>query len=213
MNEGGREDLARADAGRYADGMSATVESPAPVPAPPPIRLVSVEEYHQGPERAANGRRTELIRGVVVEKKVKSPVHSFFIEETQERLEAVTGSGQFVRIQDPITMADSEPEPDVAVLPGKRADYRFEHPRTALVAVEVAVTTLARDRDKADLYAEANIPEHWIILPERGLIEVYTEPRQGLYTVRRILSAANGDTLTSVAVPALCLDLKEFFAS
>ena len=192
--------------------MSAIVESPVPVPGVRPP-LVSVEEYHRGPERNEKGRYTELIRGVVVEKKMKSPLHSYTIRRVSDLLGNGIGTGAFVRTQEPITMTDSEPEPDVAVLLGGVADYRFEHPRTALLAVEVSITTLASDREKADLYAEANVPEYWIVLPERGLIEVYTEPRHGLYTVRRTLSAVNGDTLTSATLPALRLDLKEFFAA
>lgn len=58
-----------------------------------------------------------------------------------------------------------------------RREYVTEHPRTALLVVEVADTTLALDRDqKARIYARAGIPEYWIVnLPERCL-EVYRDP-------------------------------------
>lgn len=159
-----------------------------------------------------NGRRMELVRGVIIEKMPKSPLHCATLRRLYELARAAAGSDQMVRNQSPLTLTDSEPEPDVAVVTGTEETYRFEHPHTALLAVEISVTTLAKDREKADLYAEANVPEYWIILPERGLVEVYTEPRQGLYSVRRILSAVNGDTLTSTTLPELRLDLREFFA-
>lgn len=184
----------------------------APPPAPPPVRPVSVEEYHRGPELNENGRRTELIRGVVLERKMKSPLHSFTLSRIDRLLQAAVGPGQFVRAQDPLTITDSEPEPDVAVVTGQPDDYRHEHPRTALLTVEISVTTLDADRVKADLYAEAGIPEYWIVRPERGLVEVYTQPRDGLYRERRIFAATDGGTLASAAVPAFRLDLGTFFA-
>ena len=109
-------------------------------------------------------------------------------------------------------MTDSEPEPDVAIVRGEEADFDFQHPSTALLTVEVAVTTLALDREKADLYAETNVLEYWIVRPERGVVEVYTQPRDGLYRERRIFAATDGGTLASTAVPALRLDLATFFA-
>ena len=192
--------------------MSATVESPAPVPAGRPP-LVSVEEYHRGPERNENGRYTELIWGVVVEKKMKSALHIACARDLYELARAAAGPDHFVSKDDPLTFVDSEPEPDVAIIRGIFEKYRPQKPRTATLVMEVSINTLERDREKADLYAEASIPEYWLVRPERGLIEVYTEPRHGLYGVRRTLSAANGDTLTSAALPELRLDLKEFFVA
>ena len=206
------EDLARADAGRYPAVMSVIVESSAPAPAGRPP-LVSVEEYQRMPEFNDYGRRTELLRGVVVEKMPKTNLHVITAEDLCELARAAVDFGHFVRKGDPLTFVDSEPEPDVAIIPGSPADYRHEKPRTAALVMEVSINTLERDREKADLYAEAGIPEYWLVRPERGLIEVYTEPRHGLYTVRRTLSAVNGDTLTSATLPALRLDLKEFFAA
>lgn len=187
--------------------------SPTGAPAASPVPLVSVGEYHRMGELNENGRRTELLRGVVREKKVKSSIHSYIVRRISKLLEGAIETGYFVRIQNPITMTDSEPEPDVAVIAGEDSDYRFEHPRTALLAVEIPVTTLVGDREKADLYAEAGVPEYWIVIPERGLVEVYTAPRDGLYRERRIFAATDGGTLASTAVPALQLDLATFFAS
>lgn len=53
------------------------------------------------------------------------------------------------------------PEPDVAVVPGQNRDYANAHPKTALLVVEVADSTLAQDRlTKAAIYAAAGIPEY-----------------------------------------------------
>jgi Uma2 family endonuclease len=71
----------------------------------------------------------------------------------------------------------SEPEPDVAVVPGPRARYATQHPRTAVLVVEVSDTTLAYDRThKASLYAAAGIEDYWIINLVDGQVEVRRDP-------------------------------------
>ncbi len=180
-------------------------------PAPPPVRLVSVEEYQRLPERNENGRRTELIRGVIIEKMSASPLHAVTVDRLYRMFFTRIGADQYVRQEHPLALRDSMPEPDMAVTAGAESNYLTSHPTTALLAVEVSVTTLDADREKADLYAEADIPEYWIVRPERGLVEVYTQPRDGLYRERRIFAATDGGTLASTAVPALRLELATFF--
>lgn len=175
------------------------------------ISPLSVEEYHRMGELNENGRRTELIRGVVIEKIPRSPLHARLVRRLFRSIQAAAGSGLFVLKEDPLTLVDSEPEPDVAVVAGVEDDFDNFHPTTALLVVEVAITTIEIDREKAALYAEANVPEYWIVIPERGLVEVYTSPRAGLYTERRILTTADGGTLVSAALPALRVDLGSLF--
>ncbi len=56
--------------------------------------------------------------------------------------------------------ADSEPEPDIAVVSGRPRDYKNMHPTTAILIVEIAVTSLSYDREcKGKIYAKSNIPE------------------------------------------------------
>ena len=87
--------------------------------------------------------------------------------------------GWYVDAQEPITLDDSEPVPDVVVVRGNTRDYLERHPGSQDLAliVEIADSTLERDRtSKKRLYARAGIPVYWIVnLPEQKL-EVYTEP-------------------------------------
>jgi Uma2 family endonuclease len=83
------------------------------------------------------------------------------------------------RTQEPLTLADGEPEPDGAVVRGTFQDYAARHPGPADVAlvIEVADTTLARDRGiKLRSYARAGIPQYWIINLIDCQIETYSEP-------------------------------------
>ena len=68
-----------------------------------------------------------------------------------------------VRTHSPLAVSDdSEPEPDVAVV--SAGDYSTRHPQTALLVIEVADSSLQKDRRvKAALYAAAGIPEFWLV--------------------------------------------------
>jgi len=90
-----------------------------------------------------------------------------------------------VRTQGSIrTNDDSEPEPDITIL---RYDEHFYTKKQATAAdihliVEVAVFTVKTDRTvKKKKYAKASIPEYWIIIPQKGIIEVYKQPTNGNY--------------------------------
>ena len=101
------------------------------------------------------------------------------------------------------------PMPDIVVVAGHDSDYRHAHPSTALLAVEVAVSSVELDREKAALYAEAKVREYWIVLANEAAIEVYTAPVEGLYTHHRVYT--RGETLDSTALPALHVNLDALF--
>jgi Uma2 family endonuclease len=109
----------------------------------------------------------------------KYPPHSVSTFETRRMLERLVSANWFVDSQEPITTADSEPEPDVSVVRGHRRDYADRHPGPKDVAllVEVADTSLERDRGwKKRIYAAAGIPCYWIVNLIDGQIEVHTQP-------------------------------------
>src|SRR5207249_10457656 len=123
------------------------------------VSRLSVQEYHQLGEFNENGKRTELIRGIVIEKMSKSPLHSSLGKRLYDRIALKLRKGFIVRRDDPITLADSEPEPDIAVVRGAEKDFFKVHPHTAELVIEVAVSSVALDRANAALYAEARIKE------------------------------------------------------
>jgi Uma2 family endonuclease len=170
---------------------------------------ISVELYQQMGERAPSGRRMELIRGVIVEKIPSSPLHSLLVGQFNELAQAACGPNSHVRQEQPLSLIDSMPEPDVAAVAGSREDYRRAHPSTALLAIEIAVTFEELDRAKAAIYAEAGVQEYWIVLAERAQIEAHTFPREGSYTQLRRYS--RGETLVSLALPTLSVELETLF--
>ena len=173
------------------------------------ISPVTVAQYHDFPERNENGRRTELIRGVVIEKMSKSPLHSIINSALYELMQPQVPSDFWLRKDAPLTLRDSEPEPDISVVRGKRATFATRHPSTAALVVEIAVTSAAEDRSLASLYAEAGVEEYWIVLPALRRVEVYRHPEAGAY---RDKSVVDGDTtLECAAIPAIRIRLAELF--
>lgn len=161
-------------------------------------------------EKGLAPARAELLRGVIVEKMPKSPLHTKITTRLWNALTAALGEGHWVRKEEPLTLKDSEPEPDLAVVPGSEADYKV-HPSTALLVIEVSVTTVAEDRELAGLYAEAGVPEFWIVNAAARTIEVHRQPQGGRYTAQEIV--AGGETLVSTALPAAEVDTAALFAN
>lgn len=124
------------------------------------------------------GEPVELIGGeLIVSEPIGSP-HATAVGLTADALRVAFGAGWVVRVQAPVALdEESEPEPDVVVVPGQHRDYRDAHPSHAAVIVEVADWSLAFDRgEKASAYARAGVRDYWIVnLVDRAL-EIHREP-------------------------------------
>jgi Uma2 family endonuclease len=166
---------------------------------------LSVEEYHRLGELPV-----ELLRGTIIEKTSKSPLHQFCIEQVRAILATQIRPPMIIRQEGPLTFADSEPEPDLAVLPGPAAQYRTSHPSTAALAIEVAVSSREIDRIKAAIYAEAGVKEYWIVCPEEREVEVYHSPSTTGYLDRKIVQSPA--VIDSAALSGLLLDLAPLFS-
>jgi Uma2 family endonuclease len=124
------------------------------------------------------GEPIELIGGQLMVAEPQSSEHYTAIRKCTKALEAAFGPGWEVRTQGPIGLDDeSEPEPDVAVVPGRPEDYRAAHPSRAVLTVEVAQWSLGHDRErKGSLYARAHLADYWVLNLVDGVLEVYREP-------------------------------------
>ena len=120
----------------------------------------------------------ELLGGQLIVAESKGSPHSTAIALVVEALRAAFGSGWLVRVQDPVALdAESEPEPDVAVVPGRPRDYLAEHPARPALVVEVAESSLAFDRGhKGSLYARAGLADYWIVNLVDEVLEVHRAP-------------------------------------
>ena len=173
------------------------------------ISRLSVEEYHRLDEYNENGRRTELIRGIVIEKMSKSPLHRNICSRLYKMLLAALPPGFSVWKEEPLTLPDSEPEPDISVTAGDEAEFEHGHPTTARLAVEVAVSRAALDREYAFLYAEASVQEYWIILGATRQVEVYRRPENGKYAEVRTFT--EDDVIIMAGVPDVHIPVAGLF--
>ncbi|MBI2197888.1 MAG: Uma2 family endonuclease [Candidatus Rokubacteria bacterium] len=125
-----------------------------------------------------HGEPVELIGGQLVVAEPQGSYHATAIGAVDDALRAALPPGWVVRAQMPVALDDeSEPEPDVAVVPGKRADYRADHPARPALVVEVAESSLAFDReDKSSLYARGGVHDYWIVNLVERVLEVYRDP-------------------------------------
>ncbi len=167
--------------------------------AEPHWRL-SVAQYHQ---MIASGILTsddpiELLSGWLIQKMTKNPPHRIATRLVREALEALIPTDWYVETQEPITLSDSEPEPDVAIIRGNTRDYQDCHPGPDNIAliVEVADSTLDRDRTlKQTIYAQAGIATYWIVNLVDRQLEVYTKPAPKGFQSKLIFSKGSIDVL------------------
>lgn len=122
--------------------------------------------------------RVELLDGLLVVREPHGGRHATAVYLVRAALEKVFDRAYFVREEKPIALDDqSEPEPDVVVVPGQPRDYRDSHPAQPVLIVEVADTSLALDRlRKGGLYARAGVADYWVLNLVDEVLEVYREP-------------------------------------
>ena len=123
--------------------------------------------------------KVELLENYVVLKMPRNPPHDCSINLIQETLGGILPKGWCLRVQLTLALADSRPEPDLALACGRVRDYVGRHPTPADVqlVIEVANTSLLRDQqDKARIYARGCVVCYWIINLEANRVEVHTQP-------------------------------------
>ncbi len=174
------------------------------------VSPLSVAFYHNLGEFNEHGRRTELIRGIVVEKTSKSPLHSSIATRLYRLILGQLPEGYSAWKEEPLTLRDSEPEPDVSVVKTDWSAHDHGHPTTAALVIEVAVTTPEDDRALAEIYAEAGVGEYWVVLPKERAIEVFRQPEGLAY--REVRRYEFADELACSTVPGVKVVLADLFA-
>jgi Uma2 family endonuclease len=151
--------------------------------------------------------RLELIRGTLVRTPPMKPAHASAVDLLMEALVQRLAGRARVRVQQPFVAADeSEPEPDLAVVP--LADYSQRHPDRGSLLIEVAETSLEYDREtKGPLYAASGVPEYWVADVKGRVIEVHTEPMAEGYG--RVVRAELGASVSPAAFPEILIAVSD----
>jgi Uma2 family endonuclease len=150
--------------------------------------------------------RVELIDGEIIEMSPEGSRHGACIRRLIRYLVPRVGKA-VVGAQDSLSLPGSYwPRPDVVVLRPNEDDYEEVHPthQDALVIVEIADSSLRYDRRvKSQRYAQAGIPEFWLVDLKRNQIFIHTDPTTGEYL--NVQTRASGDVWTSAALGGLTM--------
>jgi Uma2 family endonuclease len=178
-----------------------------------PLVRYSVDDYEQMIERGilTENDRVELIRGEIVDKMSIGDRHAACVNRLNRLLGKKAGDTAIVAIQNPVRLADSEPEPDVALLRPRGDFYATGKPEPAdvLLAIEVADSSLDYDRDvKRPMYGEAGIAEYWIVNLIDECLEVHRQPQpDGTY--RDVQTLRRGQQVDVALLPAITMHVDE----
>lgn len=173
----------------------------------------SVEEYHRMVEAGIlHGRSVELLAGEIVEMSPETPIHYTTAKRGAKYLEELLSGKAEVRFNGPITLADSEPEPDIAIVKLPESAYCDRHPNAQDIfwIVEVAKTSLKKDLEvKATIYAMATIQEYWILDLSAKRIIVFRKPQSDQYIEE--FSIAEG-SITPLAFPGVSVSVERLLS-
>ncbi len=154
------------------------------------------------------GRRAILLRGVILEQGKMNPPHAVAILIVNEVLRVAFGSGWTIRVQLPLILSqETDPVPDLAVVPGGVRDFAAAHPTMATLVVEVSDTTLDPDLTiKAEIYATAGVLDYWVIDVENRQLHVFRDPVPlpeglGATAYRSHVTLAATDSVSPLAQP------------
>ena len=147
----------------------------------------TISDYHKMIQSdILTGRNCELINGEIIEMSPELPQHYNTAKRSVSYLENLLKEKADVRFNGPITLANSEPEPDIAIvkLPESKYNQHHPYPDDIFWLIEVANTSLSKDLSiKKNIYAEAQIAEYWIINLQTQELMVFRQPDNGDYLV------------------------------
>src|SRR5215216_1968184 len=143
----------------------------------------TVDEYHRmsGAGIFTEDDRVELLAGEIVEMSPIGPLHAGTVRRLTALFSARLGPEVLVSVQNPLLLRteDSEPQPDVALLPPRPDFYTRSHTEAhdIYLLIEVADTSVLADREvKFPIYARARVPEAWLLDVAMQRLEVYRHP-------------------------------------
>ena len=172
----------------------------------------TVEDYHRLVEGGLLAdRRVELLQGEIVQMAPEGPLHSSMTRGLSGYLQRQLGERAIVSEAHPITLSDSEPEPDLAIVRPPESQYRDRHPYPEDIfwLVEVSRSTLEYDlNDKKKTYARARIAEYWVVDVLGKQIRIFRQPQGENYQLELAVSQGN---IAPLAFPDLVVSVERLW--
>jgi Uma2 family endonuclease len=177
-------------------------------------RFVTIDEYHRMGEEGVfpPDARVELIRGEIIEMSPIGPRHAGSVRRFNRSFSARLSPYAIVDVQNPVELReqDSEPQPDITLLRLRDDLYSTATPapEDTLLVVEVAESSLSFDRRvKMHLYAEAGIPESWLVDLKSDTLFVYRHPSPESY--QDVRAYRRGESVAPEAFPDVVFTVDE----
>ena len=173
----------------------------------------SIDDYHLMIKSGVlDNRSVELIEGEIIEVSPESPLHRFTNDSVAQYLrEQLAGQAKIFESH-PITLGNSEPEPDISIVRLPNTNYLARHPYPEDIywLIEISNTTLEDDLNKKKkIYASAGINEYWIIDLKNTELIVFREPSDNYYKRKNTL---NNGAIASLAFPDIEIQFNTLFA-
>jgi Uma2 family endonuclease len=170
----------------------------------------TVEDYHRMIEAGIlDDRPVELLQGEIIDMSPEGPFHHYLNMSGAKYLTFRLGERALISEGHPITLSDSEPEPDIAVirLPDTLYLTRHPYPEDIYLLVEISDSTLAKDLGvKRKLYAAAGIREYWVIDLQSRVLRVFQNPREDDHEIDRV---HRDGVIHPLAFPEVAIEVKK----
>lgn len=167
-----------------------------------------IDEWHELVDSGVlEGKPVELLEGNIVEMSPEGIEHSYTNQSVSDYLRDLFKGQAYIRDAHPITLDNSEPEPDIAIVQLPETIYRNHHPYSQDIywLIEVSNKTLKKDLEqKIITYARNGISEYWVIDLRNKKLVVHTQLENGSYL--QITEYQSG-SLASQAFPNIEIDL------
>ncbi|MEM8721814.1 MAG: Uma2 family endonuclease [Cyanobacteria bacterium P01_G01_bin.39] len=170
----------------------------------------SIDEYHSLIESGLLADKpVELLNGEIIEMSPEREEHSYTNDDVAQLLRDKLKGLAKIRESHPITLDNSEPEPDIAVVRLPKTIYTQHHPYPQDIywLIEIFNKTLSKDlTEKSMIYAQNNIPEYWVVdLVNKQLI-IHTDPQNNQYAQIKVYK---GGTVSPLAFPDIEIALNQ----
>jgi Uma2 family endonuclease len=172
----------------------------------------TVEDYHRMIQAGIlEGRQVELLAGEIYEMTPEGPPHTFYGGSLADYFRDGIAQRALVREARPITLADSEPEPDIAIVRGTWTRYQHRHPGSEeiFLLVEISDSSLTKDLEqKKSIYATAGIQEYWVLDLTAQQLIVFRNPEGKDYQSRQDLREG---AIAPLVFPDMKVSLSQLF--
>ena len=168
----------------------------------------SIEEWHELVKSGVlEGKPVEFLEGAIIEMSPEGIEHSYTHQSVADYLRELLKGQAYIRDAHPITLDNSEPQPDIAVVQLPETIYRNHHPYPQDIywLIEISKKTLKKDLEQKIIpYARNGIVEYWIVDLVNNKLMIHTQPNNNSYSQIQELTTG---TISPQAFPNIAIAL------